>query len=160
MFGELAAQSRTNPQLIYGFGNLQSTFNFDTGSLGTPQNTGLSLSVPSAGTYLVWTQQRCVLNVTFNTATVAYVTMFVYQTDLKSVVTPSSSLAMLITDSALLVENSSSGVHVVTATAACNFQLWAQLNTNGSITAWTLAQIVSDLGGALGGTSMAYLKVK
>ncbi len=52
MFGEISASHRVKPGLMSGQSVMNGSYNI-TAATGTYVDTGLSLSLPSAGTYLI-----------------------------------------------------------------------------------------------------------
>lgn len=164
MFGEMSGAHTTRPTLLYD----ESFFSPGGGSLdisgqtkGVYVATGLSISIPSAGTYLVLYDVRGNVSIS-NVATVIVVAMlYIDDTGTPAAVNNSERLVTIVdTTSSTTLENTMIQKHsafsqIVTAKSACKIYLYTKWNGSGT-PIFNFVQINSDVSGR---TKIGYIKI-
>lgn len=164
MFGELSGAHATRPILLYD----QSVFSPGTGYLdisgqtkGVYVATGLSISIPSAGTYLISYDVRGNVSIS-NVSTVIIVAMlYIDDTGTAIAINNTERLVTIVdTTSSTSLENTMIQQHsgfsqVVTAKSACKVYLYTKWDGSGTPT-FNFAQINSDVSGR---TKIGYVKI-
>jgi len=129
---------------------LASPFNL-TGSAGVYQDTGLSVTLPSAGTYLLMANIRADLKIA--SGSFGFIEAKLFNSTDGADVPDSETMVNYSEDSSKQYLSAASIIVVITVTAAKTIKLYAQRNFTGSL---TTATINND---ANGRTRLSYLKV-
>lgn len=132
-----------------GEGVLGSTFSI-TGSDGVYQDTGLSITLPEAGTYLIVGTIRGIINATTNGANI--VAKLYNSTDAADVAN-TETLVIYANTNGVTWQNSVSMTALVTVAAGKTIKLYAFRTGGGT---YSISQIASAAGGR---TRLQYLKV-
>lgn len=152
-------QIRIDGDVIYPIQNsesvLGSVFNI-TGTAGTFQDTGLSVTLPSAGTYRIHSNARAQLTANGGAGTTAWwISIELYNTTDAAVVANSERLAVLTAANAQQFQMTCPLDAVVTVAASKTIKLYACRNGNGT-PAWTTSNIESN---SAGRTVLSYEKI-
>lgn len=139
-------------EITSGSAVLGSTFSI-TGTAGTYQDTGLSVTLPSAGTYLIDADIRGAVN--GNAGTLWWIQAKLFNSTDSADVTDSETIIVLLGTSGTRFEITSSLSMLITVAASKTIKLYAARNGNTS-PSWTLSQILSD---ANGRTRLRYTKI-
>ena len=124
-----------------------------TGTAGTYQDTGLSLSLPSAGTYRITADVRGRL--TGNAGTAWWLTAKLYNSTDAADVTDSERLIVLTATTGMQLQMTCPINQVVTVAAAKTIKLYAARDGTGT-PSWTASSIESNTAGR---TAMSYEKI-
>lgn len=124
-----------------------------TGTAGTYQDTGLAITLPTAGTYLVIADTRA--TVKGNAGTLWWITVKLYNSTDAADVANSERLIVLTGTTAVILENTAVISAIITIAASKVIKLYAFRNGQTS-PSWTNATIDSDVNGR---TSMRYIKI-
>ena len=124
-----------------------------TGTAGTFQDTGLSLSLPSAGTYRITADVRGRL--TGNAGTAWWLTAKLYNSTDAADVADSERLIVLTATTAMQLQMTCPISKVVTVAAAKTIKLYAARDGTGT-PSWTASSIESNTAGR---TAMSYEKI-
>jgi hypothetical protein len=135
---------------LNGSATLGATYSI-TASAGTYADTGLSVTLPQAGTYLVTANVRGALQAT---GTNPSLSAKLYNATDASDITNSERLVVR-TGATTLIEATAVITAIVTVTASKTIALYALRNAGGSPT-WTTSDIAS---GAAGRTTLSYIKI-
>ena len=139
----------TNSQSVLG-----SVFNI-TNAAGSFQDTGLSISLPSAGTYEILADVRCVLKANGGAGTTAWwISVELYNSTDSAAVTNSERLGVLTGVNAQLFQTTTPISIPITVAGAKTIKLYACRNGNGT-PAWTTSDIESN---SAGRTVLSYKK--
>jgi hypothetical protein len=138
-------------EVANGSATLGSTFSI-TGTAGTYQDTGLSVTLPSAGSYRITANVRGVLQ--GNAGTLWWITAKLYNSTDAADVTDSERIVTLTGTTGLNLQNTAPIVTRVTVAASKTIKLYAFRNGDGS-PSWTQSNIGSD---ANGRTTLMYEK--
>lgn len=126
--------------------SLGSAFSI-TGTNGTFQDTGLSLTLPSAGTYKFTINARAALTGNGGAGTTAWwITIRLFNSTDSSAISLSERLAVLTGVTGQLFQMTCPLVTYVTVAASKNIRLEASRNGNGT-PAWTTTNIESNTAG-------------
>lgn len=140
----------TNSESVLG-----SDFNI-TGTAGTFQDTGLSITLPDAGTYEITCDVRAALRANGGAGSTAWwISIELYNSTDSAVVTDSERLAVLTGTNAVLFQMTCPLTKKVTVAASKTIKLYAARNGNGT-PAWTTTDIVSN---SAGRTMISYKKI-
>ena len=146
------AQAKALLAMQTGESVLGSSFSI-TGTAGTFQDTGLSITLPSAGTYLIIANIRGVL--TGNAGTAWWIESKLYNSTDAADVANSERMTIYANTAALGNQNTSILSAIVTVTAAKTIKLYAARNGAGS-PSWTASQIASASNGR---TTLSYVEI-
>jgi len=131
---------------------LGSSFSI-TGTAGTYQDTGLSVTLPSAGTYKITANVRAFLRGNAGTAWWIHCELF-NSTD-SAAVANSERLIVLTGTNSFIFQTTAPIDAIVTVAASKTIKLYAARNGNGS-PSWTTSDITSDTNGR---TNLMYEKI-
>lgn len=146
------AQAKTLLAMQTGESVLGSTFEI-TGTAGTFQDTGLSVALPGAGTYVVTASVRA--SVTGNAGTAWWLVGKLYNSTDAADVANSERLLPFAPTTLIRVQNTTLIVAIVPVTAAKTIKLYAARNGTGS-PSWNLSSIYSDSSGR---TTLSYVEI-
>jgi hypothetical protein len=118
---------------------------------GTYQDTGLSVALPAAGTYLVHFHVRG--EVQFSAGTLGFISAKLYNSTDSADVANSETLVVTQYTTGLTGQATASASKIVTVTAAKTIKLYAKRD---SATTWTTSQIRSTVDGR---TRMSYVRL-
>jgi hypothetical protein len=133
-----------------GFSVLASSF-FITAANGTYEDTGLSINLPAAGTYLLVADVR--VSITFSAGGNGFITAKLYNSTDAADITNSHRLIMLEDAVNTNVQTTSSISIVVTVDGPKTIKLY--VSRNGATT-WTSSQIVNNANGT---TTLSFVRV-
>ncbi len=133
-------------------GSTTGTFTLNT-TAGTYQDTGITLTLPSSGTYLICADVR--VNMQVATGTTGFVTFkIVNHTDTDADVTNSETMVALVNDT-LVHHHTASCQMIITVAASKQLNIWAKRD-NATTWAASSPAISSD---ANGRTRFSYVKL-
>ena len=118
------------------------------------ESTGLSVSLPSAGTYRVWAEMRGLVWITAGSN--AYIVGRFYDNTAGAVVANSERFNVLVNTTGIIAQLTAPMSSFITVTAASEIRLQALRSGTGPPT-WSLSQVVSNNTG--GWTAMSYERV-
>lgn len=151
--GSMSAADKTKlnglPTPSYGIATLASYYGL-SGTAGTFYDTGLSVTLPAAGTYRVTADVRSTMK--GNAGTLWWISVKLYNSTDAADVSNSERLVVLTASSGVLLENSCSITTIVTVAASKVVKLYAKRDGQTSPT-WTNSTVDSDVNGR---TSMTY----
>ena len=124
-----------------------------TGTAGTYQDTGLSVTLPSAGTYKITADVRAELK--GNAGALWWIHCKFYNSTDAADVTDSERMIVLISTTAVDLQNTAPMSKIVTVAASKVIKLYAARNGTGS-PSWTVSNIASDTNGK---TEMMCVKI-
>lgn len=123
---------------------------FPLTSTGTYQDTGLSVSLPSAGTYVITAQVRATL---VSTVGAPYATARLYNVTAGAAVSESELFVAFAPTAGTYAINTATLTKVITVGAASTIRLEA---ARQQATSWSISEISSDLDGR---TVLSYVKL-
>lgn len=123
---------------------------FPLTSTGTYQDTGLSVSLPSAGTYVITAQVRATL---VSTVGAPYATARLYNVTAGAAVSESELFVAFAPTAGTYAINTATLTKVITVGAASTIRLEA---ARQQATSWAISEISSDLDGR---TVLSYVKL-
>lgn len=163
MFGEMSAARKVRPTLFYDEAVLGSAFDIKAADGGTPAtfvNTGLNLTIPFAGTYMIGINVRA--HIQMAVAVSGYIVIKLYRSDTATYVTNSERFCIIddATGGATFlnrnIQNESGYTIPITLNSACVITLYAKRDGSATNTDYATVDIQSDGNGR---TSLNYIKI-
>ena len=153
MFGEIAATHKVRQPLFYGEDVLTSTYTISAAT-GSWVDTGLHLSLPSAGTYLINGHARVEIGVS-GSGLYGLIELCLYRSDIIDYVAFSQVIAILI-NSGESRQISIGFSKIVIVNSACYIALYALRDGSASAGDFASSNIISD---GAGYTLLNYVKI-
>lgn len=151
-----AATTGHTHSMATGEAVLASAFTI-TEAAGNFENTGLSVTLPSAGKYRITANARAALRPNGGAGTtVWWLSVELYNSSDTAVVANSERLAVLTSTNSQLFQTTCPIDKIIEVTASKTIQLWAARNGNGT-PAWTTSTIESN---SAGRTTLSYEKIE
>lgn len=144
------SNSSTPPGDVNGESVLSSTFSI-TSANGTFDDTGLSITIPSAGTYEIYGSATC--KIQFSAGGDGYIVGKLYNSTDTADVANSERLLGFFGSSGVQYRSATSFSTIITVTEETTIKLYAKSEDG---TTWTFRDILSD---ANGRTNLGYIKI-